>query len=80
MEVSINNQVSKTEPDRVEGVLDQRCIFHLGTSVGRRGLLTSECIESAKGTGRANRPIPGRGVGRAGHRDVCAVRTIGGLE
>jgi len=42
-------------------------------------LLTSDCVESVRGTGRANRPIPGRGVGRAGHRDVCAVVANGGL-
>ncbi len=44
-----------------------------------RGFLTSDCVESARGTGRANRQLWGPGVGRAGHRDVCAVVANGGL-
>jgi hypothetical protein len=47
--------------------------------VAVRCLLTIGCVESASGTGRANYQVSRRGVGRALHRDVCAVVASGGL-
>jgi hypothetical protein len=47
--------------------------------VAGRCLLTSGCVESASGTGRAKYQVSRRGVGRALHRDVCTVVGSGGL-
>ncbi len=82
MQVPIYNQVNRTEPplNRIEVVLDERRIFQLEVSVGGRDLLTGDCVEPARGTGSGNRPIPGRGVGRARHRDVDADVASGGLR
>ena len=61
-------------------MLDEHFIFQLEVWVGGRGLLPGDCVESANGTERANRQPWGRGVGRAGHRDVDADVASGGLE
>jgi len=60
-------------------VLDERRIFQLEVSVGGHGFLAGDRVESASGTRRANRQRWGRGVGRAGHRDVDADVASGGL-
>ena len=60
-------------------MLDERRIFQLEVSVGGCDLLTGGCVESAMSTRRANRQLRGRGVGRAGNHDVCAVVANGGL-
>ena len=60
-------------------MLDERRIFQLEVSVGGRGLLPGDCVEPARGIGRANRQLWRPGVGRAGHRDVDADVASGGL-
>ena len=80
MQVSRYNQIIKTEPPSnwIEVVLDERLIFQLEVSVGGRGLLLGDCVESAMSTGRVNRQRSRPGVGRMGNRDVCAVVASGG--